>query len=66
MNVENALLTAGALVAMGAAIRWMILANRKDQRHIARRRQEWIDAGRVPEDEPKFWDGGLGGGGGGS
>lgn len=57
MGVENAVLTAGAVLAMVATIRWMIRANQAEKRSMERRYKEWVDGGSIPEDKPNFFSG---------
>lgn len=52
----------GSLALCWAMIAFMVRANRTEQRIIERRRQEWLDGGADPGDEPNFFSGPGGGG----
>jgi hypothetical protein len=60
--VQAAIILVGALVLSTALMMVMTRINRSDRQQIERRRQAWVDAGRLPEDEPTF--DGCGGDGG--
>ena len=50
----------GSLAMMSAMIAWMIRANKSEQQLMARRYEEWIAGGSIPDEEPNFF---LGNGG---
>lgn len=56
-SVQEIVLLVGFVAAATAMIAIMVRANRNELRTIQRRRQEWIDAGADPDDEPNFYSG---------
>lgn len=52
--IELMVLLTGSLALCTATMSVMSRALRSQQRMIDRRRQEWVDSGRRPEDEPHF------------
>ena len=58
MTVEGAVIViGGSILLLVAMIALMRRANQVERRSMERRRQEWIDAGRLPGDEPNFYSG---------
>jgi hypothetical protein len=57
------LVAGGFLLASATMVVAMNRALRRERDYMHRRRQAWIDAGSIPEDEPKFYSGCSGGGG---
>ena len=64
MNAAQAIiLIGGSVVMMSAMIAWMIRANNSEQQLMARRYEEWIAGGSIPEEKPNFYTGSGGSGG---
>ena len=59
--MQAVLVIAGFGGAMWAMVAWMIRSNRREQEIMDRRRQEWIEGGSHPDEEPKFFSGNSGG-----
>lgn len=58
MTAEHTvIIIGGSILLMAAMIIWMKRANEAERRSMERRRQEWIDAGRIPEEKPIFYAG---------
>ena len=64
-TVHAILLGAGVLTLSWGLVKWMIGVNASERQSIERRRQDWIDGGRIPGDEPNFFSGSGGGSSGG-
>jgi hypothetical protein len=64
--VQAMLLIVGSGALIIGMAGWMARVNAGERQMMARRRQEWIDNGSVPDDEPKFYSGPPGGNGGGA
>ena len=58
MTVDQAVIViGGSFLLLTAMITMMRRANQAERRSMERRRQEWIDAGGNPEEEPDFYAG---------
>ena len=58
MTVDQvAIVIGGSILLLAAMIALMRHANKAERRSMELRRQEWIDAGRIPVDEPNFYSG---------
>ena len=55
--VQTVMVIVGSLALCWAVIGWMVRANRVERQSIERRRQEWLDSGADPDDEPNFFSG---------
>jgi hypothetical protein len=56
-TAQAVIVVGGSLLLMTPMTAIMIRANQRERRYIERRRQEWIDGGRIPEEEPNFYSG---------
>ncbi len=58
MTVDQAVIViGGSFLLLAAMIALMRRTNQAERRYMERRRQEWIDAGRIPGEEPNFYSG---------
>jgi hypothetical protein len=58
MTIDQAAIVIGSsFLLLAAMIALMRHANQAEVRSMERRRQEWIDAGRIPGEEPNFYSG---------
>jgi hypothetical protein len=58
MTAEQIVILIGGWLLVSVPIVTMIVrANRRDLRIVKRRRQEWIDSGADPDEEPRFYRG---------
>jgi hypothetical protein len=58
MTVDQVAIVIGsAFLLLAAMTALMRHANQAERRSMERRRQEWIDAGRIPGEEPNFYSG---------
>ncbi len=54
------ILIGGSLAMLSALIAWMHGANKREQRLMQRRYEEWIANGSIPEEKPNFFMGSAG------
>ena len=60
---QAVILIAGSLAMMSAMIAWMSRVTKSEQQLMARRHEEWIAGGSIPDEKPNFHtcSGGSGG-----
>lgn len=58
--VHAVILIGGSTVLITLAVTVMSRINQSERHRMERRRQAWIDAGSIPEDEPNFFSGSSG------